>query len=117
MPPRRTARVWRGWTTPENADAYQRLLLTEVIPGIEARGIAGLLQIDVLRRDDGDSVEFTTIMAFDSIEAIERFVGPDATLAYVPPAARALLARFDTRAVHHDLLDRRSQPDLARGRQ
>jgi hypothetical protein len=30
-------RLWRGWTTPENADAYERVVRSEVIPGIEAR--------------------------------------------------------------------------------
>ena len=25
-------RLWRGWTTPENADAYERIVRTEVIP-------------------------------------------------------------------------------------
>jgi len=28
------ARIWHGWTTPENADAYASLLRTEVLPGI-----------------------------------------------------------------------------------
>jgi hypothetical protein len=27
-------RIWRGWTTRENATAYQRLLLDEIFPGI-----------------------------------------------------------------------------------
>jgi hypothetical protein len=31
-----TKRIWHGWTTPENADAYQQLLHDEVFPGIEA---------------------------------------------------------------------------------
>jgi hypothetical protein len=26
------ARLWRGWTAPENADAYERLLLSKVEP-------------------------------------------------------------------------------------
>jgi hypothetical protein len=34
-------RLWRGWTTRENADAHQRIVRSEVIPGIEARRIAG----------------------------------------------------------------------------
>ncbi|QYE36231.1 MULTISPECIES: hypothetical protein [Sphingosinicellaceae] len=110
------ARVWHGWTTPANAAAYQHLLLTEVIPGIEHRCIAGFLQIDVLRRDDGDAVEFTTVMAFDTIEAIERFIGPDTTLAHIPAAARALLLHCDERAVHHDMLERRIQVEPSRGR-
>jgi hypothetical protein len=34
-------RIWHGWTSPAKADAYQRLLLQEVFPGIEARGVPG----------------------------------------------------------------------------
>jgi len=32
-------RVWHGWTTPENADAYQDLLRREVFRGIEDKRI------------------------------------------------------------------------------
>ncbi|MGI4877666.1 MAG: hypothetical protein ACRYG4_09295 [Janthinobacterium lividum] len=114
------ARIWHGWTTPANAEAYQHLFLTSVVPDVEARAIAGFLQIDVLRRDvvlDGsDAVEFTTIMAFDTIEAIERFMGADPTIAHVPPETVPLLLRFDERAVHYDVLERRPQTELARGR-
>lgn len=109
-------RIWHSWTTPANADAYQRLLCTAVIPAIEAREVAGLLQIDVLRCDHPDEVEFTTIVAFDSIEAIERYVGMDPTIVHVPPSARPLLSRFDERAVHHTIIERRIQPEPARGR-
>lgn len=111
------ARVWRGWTTPANADAYSQLLAGSVVPGIEARAIAGFLHIDILRRDDGDEVEFTTIMMFDSIDAIHRFAGEDATRAHIPAAARALLARFDDPSVHHKVIARRCQPEFARGRE
>jgi hypothetical protein len=31
-------RIWRGWTTPANADAYESVVRGEVIPGIEAGG-------------------------------------------------------------------------------
>lgn len=27
-------RIWRGWTTPDNADAYERVVRGQVIPGI-----------------------------------------------------------------------------------
>ena len=43
-------RLWRGWTTQENAAAYERIVRGEVIPGIEARGIPGFRQIDLMRR-------------------------------------------------------------------
>jgi len=44
-------RLWRGWTTRENADAYEAIVRGEVIPGIEARRIPGFRQIDLMRRD------------------------------------------------------------------
>ena len=28
------SRLWHGWTTRENADAYETLLRSEVLPGI-----------------------------------------------------------------------------------
>lgn len=30
------ARVWHGWTTDKNADAYETLLKTEIFPGSAA---------------------------------------------------------------------------------
>lgn len=109
------ARIWHGWTLPADADAYQRLMCDTVIPAFEAREVAGLMQIDFLRRD-GPEVEFTTVMLFDTVEAIQRFAGDDATLAHVPPETRALLLRSDDRTTHYEVVDRRTQPDHARGR-
>ena len=43
-------RIWRGWTTPQNADAYESVVRAEVIPGIEALRIEGFRHIDLLRR-------------------------------------------------------------------
>ena len=103
------ARIWRGWTTPQNADAYERVVRGEVIPGIEARKIPGFRHIDLMRRDESDEVEFLTIMWFDSFEAIKAFVGADHEVAHVPAPARAVLMRFDERVAHYQVLDRRAQ--------
>ena len=102
-------RLWRGWTTPDNADAYEQIVRGEVIPGIETRQIPGFRHIDLMKRDLGDEVEFQTLMWFDSLEAITAFVGEDVTVSHVPPAARAVLARFDERATHYEVIDRRPQ--------
>lgn len=102
-------RVWHGWTTPTNAAAYQRVVLERVIPGIEARRIPGFRHIDVLRMDRGNEVEFTTLMWFDDMGAVRNFMGEDYTVSHVPPEARAVLARFDARAEHFDVIDRRPQ--------
>lgn len=102
------ARIWHGWTTPANANRYEALLRTEIFTGIAARGITGFLGIDLLRRDLGEAVEFVTVMWFDSLEAVRAFAGEDYERAVVPPGARALLARFDERSVHYEVVDRRA---------
>ena len=102
-------RLWRGWTTPENADAYERIVLGEVIPGIEARRIPGFQHIDLMKRDLGSEVEFQTLMWFESLDAIRAFMGDDYAVSHVPAAARVVLSRFDERAAHFEVLDRRAQ--------
>jgi hypothetical protein len=97
------ARIWHGWTSPANADAYEALLQREIVPGIQQRQIAGFRRIQLLRRPVGDEVEFVTIMWFDSLEAIRVFAGEDYEAAVVPPEARALLAHFDARSQHYDV--------------
>jgi antibiotic biosynthesis monooxygenase (ABM) superfamily enzyme len=102
-------RVWKGWTTIDNAPAYERVVRGEVIPAIEALRIPGFLHIDLMRREADGEIEFQTIMWFDSLAAIEAFVGPDPEVSHVPEAARAVLKRFDTRSTHYEVLDRRPQ--------
>jgi hypothetical protein len=102
-------RIWRGWTTRGNADAYQGIVLGQVIPGIEAMRIAGFRQIDLLRAEQGDEIEFTTLMWFDGLDSVRAFMGEDYSVSHVPAEARAVLKRFDARAAHHTVLDRREQ--------
>src|SRR5918996_3481854 len=102
-------RLWRGWTSPENADAYERIVRGEVIPGIEGRRIPGFRHIDLMKRELGDEVEFQTLMWFDSLDAIKAFMGEDYAVSHVPAAAQAVLLRFDDRAVHYEVIDRREQ--------
>jgi antibiotic biosynthesis monooxygenase (ABM) superfamily enzyme len=100
-------RVWHGWTTPADADPYEQLLRSEIFAGIVARNIAGFRGIDLLRRSLADSVEFTTIMWFDSLDAVREFAGSDYEVAVVPPRAQALLQRYDARSAHYDVRERR----------
>ena len=102
-------RLWRGWTTVENAGAYQRIVHNDVIPAIEGRKIPGFRHIDLMKRDLGDEVEFQTLMWFDSIEAIIAFMGEDYARSHVPPQAREVLQRFDEHAAHFEVIDRRTQ--------
>ena len=97
-------RIWRGWTRPENADAYEVLLRTTVLPGIAAKQIDGYRGAHLMRRDAAPEVEFVTVLWFDSLDVVRAFTGPDYAVAYVPEAAQALLERWDARSVHYDVI-------------
>lgn len=101
-------RIWYGWTSPANADAYQRVVDGQVVPGIMARGLDGLRGVDILRRVDGeaDAVGFVTIMTFDDWGWVEKFAGPGGRTSFVPPEARKVLSRFDATSQHYELVGR-----------
>ena len=99
-------RIWHGYTTPENAEVYENLLKEEIFTGIRNRRIPGFQEIQLLRRDLGEEVEFITIMWFDSIDAVRLFAGDDYEVAVVPPKARAVLSRFDSLSQHYEIRER-----------
>jgi len=95
-------RLWHGWTTREHADAYERLLVTRILPGIHR--VEGYQGGYLLRRDVPEGVEFVTLTLFASMESVRAFAGADHEVAVVPPEARALLSRFDERSAHFDVV-------------
>jgi len=101
------ARIWYGYTTPDNADAYEALLKTEIFPGNLARNVAGFRRIELLRGLADQEVEFATAMWFDSLESVKAFAGADYETAVVLPKARALLKRFEPRSRHYEVREAR----------
>jgi len=110
-------RVWRGWASVQNADEYQHLLNTTIVPGITARRIAGHRGTEILRERDPEAteVQFVTIMTFDDWEAIREFAGGDGHGSVVPPQARALLSRFDAHSAHFDVVGDHRAADVDGG--
>ncbi|HEX8161295.1 MAG TPA: hypothetical protein VF538_05455 [Pyrinomonadaceae bacterium] len=98
------SRIWHGWTSHDNATAYQSLLETEILPGIADRRVEGYGGAHLLRRDLENEVEFVTILWFDSLDAVREFAGEEHEVAVVPAKARALLSRFDDRSAHYEVL-------------
>ena len=97
-------RIWHGWTTRENADHYESLLKQEIFSGIAEKKVSGYKGIQLFRRPlNNNEVEFVTIMQFDSWDAVKEFAGEDYERAYVPAAAREVLARFDERSQHYEI--------------
>ncbi len=100
------SRIWHGWTTPENADAYENLLKTEIFPGIASKNVSGYRGIQLLRRPLNDEIEFITIMWFESWDSVKQFAGEDYEKAYVPQKAQKVLSRFDDRSQHYEIRER-----------
>jgi antibiotic biosynthesis monooxygenase (ABM) superfamily enzyme len=92
--------MWRGWTSPEAADDYERFLLEELFPSM--RSISGFLGADVLRRPDGDEVAFVTLTRFRSLDDIRAFAGEPLDVPVIESRAEELLVRFERHALHFD---------------
>ncbi len=97
------ARLWHGWTERPQAETYEELLKHEILPGIEKQA-SGYKGVQVLRRDGDDRVEFVTVTLWDSVEAVREFIGDDYEVAYVPAEARKVLASYDQRSVHYEVV-------------
>lgn len=104
------ARHWRGWTRRENADAYEILLKTKVLP--QLRDIDGYRGGYILRSDGVEESEFVVINLFDSLDAVKKFAGANYTVAVFEPEAKALLSRIEQVANHYEV--RASPEDVKR---
>ena len=83
---------------------FQHILSTKAIPDIEKTRPEGCLSIQLLKREIGDEVEFTTIMQFQSVAAIKAFAGDDYEAAHVDSSVKPLLLRYDQRVSHGETL-------------
>ena len=95
-------RIWHGWASREDADAYQTMLNSDVLPGIHR--IQGYRGAYVMRREVGDEVEFMTMTIFENLAAVKQFAGEDYTKAVVQGPAQKLLKRSDTRSTHYEII-------------
>jgi heme-degrading monooxygenase HmoA len=95
------ARLWKGWTQIENADAYEKLLREQVLPGLQH--IDGYQGGYILRQDGKDEVEFVVMNLFASLDAVRAFAGPDYTVPVFEPEARELLSKVEPIARHYEV--------------
>lgn len=67
------ARIWRGRTTRDRADAYAAYLYEHGVKVLEQRALA----VQQLREDREHDSEFITISYWESVEAMSRYAGSD----------------------------------------
>lgn len=95
------ARTWRGWAPTATAGDYQRHYETDVAEHL--RQVPGFLGARLLRRQDGDEVEFTSITFFTDLAAVRGFAGEDYEIAVLEDDARRALGRWDERVSHAEV--------------
>ncbi|MEN3285441.1 MAG: hypothetical protein V7607_6581 [Solirubrobacteraceae bacterium] len=96
-------RMWRGWTAPADAEAYERFLRTKLFP--EVAGLPGFVGARILRRRLEDEEEFVTLVTFESLDAVRAFAGDDYETPVIEPDAQRLLSRYEGRALHYEAVD------------
>jgi antibiotic biosynthesis monooxygenase (ABM) superfamily enzyme len=89
------ARIWHGWTKRTDAETYEEMLRNEIFPSIAARNIKGYRDAELFVRDDGDEIEFVTLLRFDSMNAVKEFAGSDETKPVIFPGVEKLLTRME----------------------
>jgi antibiotic biosynthesis monooxygenase (ABM) superfamily enzyme len=95
------ARMWHGYTKPEDADGYESMLKPELLPGIGK--VPGYRGGYVLRRLLEGEVEFVTIMIWDSIDALKAVAGSNYTVSIIPENRLKYLSRHDSHATHFEI--------------
>lgn len=94
------ARQWRGWTKPQDADSYESLLKTKVLPKLKKlSGYRG----GYIFRSDGVESEFVVVNFFDSLDAVRKFAGENYAVPVFDPEAKRLLTKFDPVANHYEV--------------
>jgi len=82
------ARIWRGRTSPEHADAYEAYNYDVGIKPL----IETALGVQTLREDRRGETEFWTTSCWESIAAMSRFTGDDpARIHHLPRDAEFLI--------------------------
>lgn len=97
------ARMWRGETRAEDADAYLDYLRRTGLS--EYAATEGHRSTVALRRIDGSRAEFLLLTTWESMDAVRRFAGDDPERAvFYPEDDRYLVAR-DEVVTHFEVVD------------
>ena len=96
-------RVWKGWTTIENAPIYENMLINEVFPEVKKKGVTGLEKVSISTKHRTDEVEFFLVLQFDCLDSVKIFAGENYETSYIPENAKRVLLRYETTAQHYKL--------------
>jgi hypothetical protein len=94
-------RFWSARTTQERFPNYLRHFNENVLPSL--RAVDGFLEARLMSQSDGVVVQFIAETLWSSMEAIDRFAGPDREAAVIADEALHLLTSYDRRVRLYDV--------------
>ncbi len=100
-------RIWHGRTRRERADDYGAFLTMRAIP--DYRGVAGNLDVTILRRDEGALSHFLVLTRWESEQAIGSFAGSDVLKAKYYAEDSDFLLDFEPQVQHYTVVARASE--------
>lgn len=104
-------RFWSARTTVVRFPDYMSHFNLHVLPHL--RAVDGFLEARILSQSDGVVVKFIVETLWSSLEAIDRFAGPDREAAVVADEALELLTSYDRRVLHYHV-DLREQQGVSK---
>jgi heme-degrading monooxygenase HmoA len=96
------ARFWSAQATRAHASSYADHLRNQVLPAL--RKVDGYSGAMLFEREVSDGVEIIVITLWRSLDSVREFAGADLEQAVVNDEAAALLAEFDRRVRHYELV-------------
>lgn len=97
------ARIWRGRTRPEDADAYEAYNRSEGIPPLQNTALG----VQLFREDREGETWFTTISYWADMESMSDFTKGSPTAVHYLPRDEELLIELPTRIqIHRIVVDR-----------
>jgi heme-degrading monooxygenase HmoA len=98
------ARVWHGVVPAEKAEGYGRYLADSDRGVRDYQRVPGNQGVCLLRRAQGDTVEFLLLSLWDSRQAIEAYAGPDIDRARYFPYDRECLIDPEPEVAHYEVV-------------
>jgi heme-degrading monooxygenase HmoA len=106
------ARTWRGVTRASDADRYADYVAATGLRAFSetAGNLGALLMRRPVDADGAAGTEFLVISFWESMEAVQRFAGPEPSRAVFYPEDDAFLVRRETTVDHFEIVVHQDGP-------
>lgn len=97
------ARIWHGMVPKDKADEYYTVLEKTGLK--DYRNTKGILDVKVLRRDEGRRTHYLLITYWNSYESIRQFAGEEYEKARYYPEDEKYLLEFEPFVNHYQMVE------------